>query len=285
MSKEIELEDELGDVLEKAMKNAGLTEELLAERTGIAVGKIKDAEDYRYDFTPEEIAALAQILGLNEAGLRKLNEEAYPRPALRGLPFELHVLAMPFGVGVVNAYVLSIHGSGKGILFDTGKNFEDLKTKWPTSVRDLQAVFLTHWDRDHAGGLSGLLQAYEVPRIYAPQGPGTETTLLNGGEQIELGDFSIQVFDTPGHVSNHNSYLVSLSSKPQCGSVLIAGDLVFAGSVGGAFYSGEHLLHNVQWILSEVDGETVVAPGHGPLTTVANERTYNPFYRAGEGKE
>ena len=98
------LEDELGDVLEKAMKLAGLREVDVADRTGIDINRIKDALLYRYEFSGDEIKALSRVLDLNEVGFRALAESRYPSPSPCGLPFKLHVLAMPYGVGVVNAY-------------------------------------------------------------------------------------------------------------------------------------------------------------------------------------
>ena len=62
-------EDELGDVLEKALKHADLTEDDLAAKAGIEVGRIKDALDYRSDLKADEVGSLADVLGLNEVGL------------------------------------------------------------------------------------------------------------------------------------------------------------------------------------------------------------------------
>ena len=65
----IPLEDELGDVLEKAMRHAGLSDEALAARSGVSPAKILDAIDYRPDLSPEDLQRLAGALGLNEIGL------------------------------------------------------------------------------------------------------------------------------------------------------------------------------------------------------------------------
>jgi len=100
-------EDELGDVLEKALKYAGLTEDDLAGKAGIEVGRIKDALDYRYDLKADEIGSLARVLGLNEVGLLALAGDRYPLPSPTCLPYCLNVISMPYGVGVVNAYVIA----------------------------------------------------------------------------------------------------------------------------------------------------------------------------------
>ncbi len=276
MVNEAELEDELGDILEKAMKHAGMTAEVLARRSGVPVTKIKDAEDYRYDLAPAELHSLADVLKLNEIGLSALSGGCYPRPELKGLPFELHTLAMPFGVGRVNAYLIAERGSDTGILFDTGCHFEDLTPVWPEGIRRLSAIFLTHWDADHSGGLKEVREHHPEARVFAPPAPVSGFTVLAGTEEIRLPGFRIQVMSTQGHSEHHHSYHVRSAAKPGPG-VLVSGDLVFAGSVACAFYSPRRLLANVRRVLAEMEGETVVAPGHGPLTTIENERRYNVF--------
>jgi glyoxylase-like metal-dependent hydrolase (beta-lactamase superfamily II) len=63
----------------------------------------------------------------------------------------------------------------------------------------------------------------------------------------------------------------------RCKALLVSGDLVFTGSVGGAYFSHEQLQVNLRRMLAMVPPCTVIAPGHGPLTTVANELRFNPF--------
>jgi len=138
----IPLEDELGDVLDKALRCAGLNEEQLAERTGMSVEKIQNAEDYRYDdLTDGDLQRLATALGLNEVGLAALARSRYPRPRVTGLPFCVHPLHMPFGVGVVNAYAVVDCATGVGILFDGGTDFGALQQVWPGAVTRIEAAF------------------------------------------------------------------------------------------------------------------------------------------------
>jgi hydroxyacylglutathione hydrolase len=272
-----ELEDELGDVLEKALKFSGMTEESLACRSGVCAAKIKDAEDYRYDLTADELRSLANVLKLNEVGLSALSGGRYPLPALSGLPCELHTLAMPFGVGCVNAYLVAEPGAGTALLFDTGNDLRALSQVWPEGVDSVDGIFLTHWDADHAGGVDALRRRYPEAVVFAPAGGTGSFKVLSGGETIERSGFNIRVMDTPGHSEHHLSYHVVPSCRPESGGILVGGDLLFAGSVACAFYCPRKLLTNVRRVLAEMDGETVVAPGHGPLTTIENERRYNVF--------
>jgi glyoxylase-like metal-dependent hydrolase (beta-lactamase superfamily II) len=89
--------------------------------------------------------------------------------------------------------------------------------------------------------------------------------------------FTVTAFSTPGHVAAHNCYLVEAPGARPGSRLLISGDLLFAGSVGGAYFCNQRLREGVRRVLEAVPPDTVIAPGHGPLTTAGNERRFNPF--------
>lgn len=280
MTVESPFEDELGDVLEKGLKLRGITEDDLAANAGIEVGRIKDALDYRYDLDGSEVAALARELNLNEVGLQALAEGRFPLPTLSCLPYQLHVLSMPYGVGVVNAYAISRCGSDRGILFDSGVSPRALDHAWPKALDSIAALFITHWDSDHAGASRDIRRRHPGVRIYAPEPGVVGADVLAEGDKLDIGDFEVTVFSTPGHSRAHNSYLVNLKGCNR-GSLLIAGDTFFAGSVAAGLADGQRLLREVRRLWRDLPGETVVAPGHGPLTSIENEREFNPFSQGG----
>lgn len=271
------LEDELGDVLDKALQHAGLTEDQLAATTGIEANRIKDAEDYRYDFTCAELQKLAVALGLNEVGVCAMGEGKYPLPALPALPFALRVIALPYGIGRVNAFVLQNCGTQTTLLVDTVDCPERLAAAWPAGVPQPAAVLLTHWDRDHAGGLPAVTLRQPGVCVLAPAARvGLTVEVMGEGEVRRIGGFCIRAFRTPGHIAEHNAYLVTVEDSKGPG-VLFSGDLIFAGSLGGAFYCCQTLHREARRVVAALPEQTVVAPGHGPLTTIANERRFNPF--------
>ncbi len=271
------LEDELGDILEKAMRHAGLTEEQLAAATGIEAGRIKDAEDYRYDFNCTELQKLAVALGLNEVGVCALGEGKYPLPALPPLPFALHTIALPYGIGRVNAFLVEDTASGATVLVDTVDCPDRLLANWPRGVALPEAVLLTHWDRDHAGGLPGLVARRPGLVVYAPAPrPGFAVEPVGEGVERILAGFRLRVFRTPGHTAEHNAYHLA-AGPAEAPGVLFSGDLIFAGSLGGAFYCCHTLRREARRVVGALPAATVIAPGHGPLTTIANERRFNPF--------
>ena len=275
---QIPLEDELGDVLEKAMNCAGLTPEGLAERSGVAASRILDAIDYRPDLGPAECARLAAALGLNDVGLCALASGKYPLPDAEGLPFQLWPLRMAHGIGVVNAYIVQVDGDGHGLLFDTGPSGAALEAVWPAQVRAIDGIFITHIEAEHAGGLSWAAERFRVPDARIPAGAIASGALAIGeGGTATIGSLEVSAFRTPGHCATHNCYHVRSTSVPSARSLLVSGDLVFAGSAGGPYHCKKQLRAHLRRVLAAVREDTVVAPGHGPMTTAGNELRFNPF--------
>jgi len=274
------LEDELGDVLEKALRAAGFTPDALAGRARVDAARIRDAIDYRSDLACDELRRIAAALGLNEVGLCALGAGRYPLPGIAGLPFHLHALRMAHGIGVANAYLVTEAGADHGLLFDVGADFAALRRSWPGTVTKIDAIFLTHVEAEHTGGLCDALAAFSAPHAFVPEGatiPCSEP-LAEGAKRL-FGSLEVRAFNTPGHCAAHNCYLVrSLAASTGAGAaLLVSGDLLFAGSVGGGYYCHRRLAEQLRRVMDAVPPDTVVAPGHGPLTTIKNERQFNPF--------
>ena len=264
-------------MLEKAIRRAGGAADAVAERAGVAIGRLRDALDYRSDLNCDELRRLAAVLQLNEVGLCAVGSGRYPKPEIGPLPFCVWPLRMPHGIGVANAYLVGECGASRAILFDTGAGIEALEATWPEKVRALDAVFLTHVEGEHAGGLCEVVARFGAPEAFLPVGATAPCGRPFGeGETRRYGRLEVSAFTTPGHAAEHNCYLVKATDGAQP-AVLISGDLVFAGSVGGAYFSHEQLQSHLRRMLGMFPPTTVIAPGHGPLTTVENELRFNPF--------
>lgn len=273
------LEDELGDVLEKALRLAGLSADALAARSGVAKERIHDALDYRYDeLSSADLDRLAAALGLAPAGLRELASGRYPLPVVSGLPFCLHPLRSPHGLGTANAYLITDCRGGEGILFDTGPDPARLRRMWPAGVTRLGAVFLTHAETEHTGALAEVRRLFTPAAVFGPAGAGgLGAAGLADGSRMECAGYSIETLATPGHAEAHNAYLVRVLRAPHAAPLLVCGDLLFAGSIGGGYFCARRQREQVTRVLRDLPANTVLAPGHGPLTTIAHEREHNPF--------
>lgn len=271
------LEDELGDVLEKAARHAALSYEKLAAAADVDLSRIQDALDYRPDLTPAELGRLAQVLHLNEVGLCALAANAYPRPELCALPFSLHPLRMPFGIGVANAYLLTQDGV-TGVLFDTGASGAELRRAWPASIKKLAAVFVTHYEAEHIGGLDDIMRDFGLSHFYGPPtGRWPRCLALGESQAVEVAGFGITALLTPGHAAEHNCYMVRRRGAGGEADLLISGDLIFAGSLGGGYFCCQRQMIHARRVLGKLPNHALIAPGHGPLSTAGNERRFNPF--------
>ena len=185
---------------------------------------------------------------------------------------------MAHGIGVANAYLVAEPGAARGLLFDTGAGLAELAAAWPPDIRGIDAVFLTHMEAEHVGGLEDVLARFGAPAALVPRearAPGGRPA--GEGEILAFGTLTVEVFSTPGHAAAHNCYLVRKAGPAGGRALLISGDLVFAGSAGGGYFSPRQLREQLRRILGAVPAGTVIAPGHGPLTTVENELRFNPF--------
>ena len=271
------LEDELGDVLEKAARHARLSYEKMAEAAGVEMARIKDALDYRSELDQAELGRLARVLGLNEVGLSALAQGRYPQAEWGALPFALHPLHMPYGVGVANAYLVTT-GGNRAVLFDTGASHAELHRAWPRHIEQLEAVFVTHYEAEHIGGLEVVMQETGLPQFYGPpNGRWKNCAGLVEGQTVEIAGLLITALQTPGHAAEHNCYAVGLAGRPGPGDVLISGDLIFAGSLGGGYFCCQRQMKHARRVLDLLPDPTIIAPGHGPLTTAGIERKFNPF--------
>ena len=267
----------MGDVLDKALHHAGLSADAAGGRAGVDGAKIRDAIDYRSELSPDELRRLASVLQLNEVGFCAVAQGRYPRPEIGALPFCVWPLRMAHGIGVVNAYLVAECGGAHGLLFDVGPSLGALTELWPAAVRRVDAVFLTHLEGEHAGGLCETA-AYFGATAFLPEGAAAPFGAPMGeGETKVFGPFQVTAFSTPGHAEAHNCYLVQMLANRRGPPLLISGDLIFAGSAGGGYFCHRQLRLHLRRVLNTVPLATVIAPGHGPLTTVVNELRFNPF--------
>ena len=151
------------------------------------------------------------------------------------------------------------------------------------------AVLLTHAHLDHAYA-AGIFAGDDVP-VFLHEAdavafddveawnPGFDNPLepvkdlrgMVGGDELSFAGFSIEVRHTPGHTPGHCCFVTD--------ATLIAGDLVFAGSIGRSDFpnsSPDDMWTSLRWFLT-LDDTIEVLPGHGPRTTVGRERASNPF--------
>ncbi len=196
-----------------------------------------------------------------------------------------------------NSYIVWREGQASALVVDPGLDPDAILSFLREQELAPTALLCTHGHADHIGGNAALKAAYpDVPLLIgrgdAPMltdadlnlsGPfGLPLTsppadrLVDEGERIEFADFVLDVRDLPGHSPGHVVFLLHDGEKV----IVFAGDTLMRGTVGrGDFPGGDfrQLLHGIQRVLFALPLDTVVYPGHGPVTTVGHEKATNPF--------
>jgi len=267
----IPLEDLFEDIVGKAQRGLGITDQELARKSGLDLELVRSFTRGAGD--PNLIEALAPILGLDPKSLlASFKKSWYPEsvPA----PGTVKQVNTPLMDMTVNAYLVWDPTTRDAAIFDTGADATELLNTLSKGKLSVKYIFLTHTHEDHIAELGRLTKEVRA-EIYSPdQERVPDTKIVREGDQFRLGNLRVEARLTNGHSPGGTSYVVTGLEVP----VALVGDSLFAGSMGGAPNAYQRALRNNEEKLLTLPGETLVCPGHGPLTTVLNEQKNNPFF-------
>ena len=269
--KMIGLEDFHEDILGKAMRGLSIGKNEMAKRLGVEKLLVDKILNGAVDTVL--INAMATELKLDAGKLIQSARQAWsPDPVqLKGLK----QFNTSYGDMLVNAYVLWEDDSRKAWVFDTGTDAEPILQFLSERNLEVDAIFLTHTHRDHIDCLDRLRDQTGSQQVYVHK-----LELLAGCEAVEEGfeysvdSLSLKVKHTYGHSVGGVTYII----KGLATQVAVVGDAIFAGSMGGGMISYEDALQNNRDKIMTLAAETIVCPGHGPITTVKWEKERNPFF-------
>ena len=266
----IPLEDNFTDIIGKAQRGLGLSDSQLAERSGASVDAIKQLRDGKFDrATADRVAPLLQ---LNPAALANLAQEKF-RPdeiALDGLAqFNTSYHDMQ-----VNAYLVWDPASREAIAFDSGADCSTMLEHARQHGLTIKLILLTHAHPDHVADLDRLAEITGAPIYLSGREEANRARAIEEGKKFAIGKLQIESRLTWGHSPGGMTFVVQGLARP----VAIVGDSLFAGSMGGGNVSYPDAVRNNLEKILILPGETVLCPGHGPLTTVDEEKKHNPFF-------
>jgi len=258
------LEDDFSWVIRKAFKGHNLAPGEAASRAGLSENAVLAFS--RGNFSADTARRLAPVLGLNPDALA--NHDRYlPRPLAQ--PF-IHRLDLPFGEERVNAWL--VWTGNTAILFDTGYEPASCTVALDAlGAPPLDRVFVTHSHIDHIGGIPSFMMRGNILH-----GASIDNTLpMKPGDSIRCGPFTVRACDLSGHANPGLGFHIDGLASP----VLVTGDALFAGSIGGCATPTlyQHALGRLREVLAPLPDSTVLLPGHGPATTLGEERAGNPF--------
>lgn len=271
-----ELEDALGDIVAKARRGRGMSEGDLAAVAGLTLKQIEEIESY--ELVPEDAVVwrLAEALDLKTPALVDIAHGNYSpeEPDLNGYA-PLRVISSPFSTYLVNAYLLWDPDSRNAVLFDTGTDMQPIRETIDSEGLHLEVLALTHTHRDHVAIIDEVRSLFGPRVIASPNEPVPQAQLVADNESFTVGALGVVVRETDGHSPGGLTFIVSGPGVQH--RIAVVGDALFAGSAGGAAVSYDALHSGIREKILTLPDETLILPGHGPMTTVGQEKRHNPF--------
>jgi hydroxyacylglutathione hydrolase len=195
-----------------------------------------------------------------------------------------------------NCYVIGTEATGA--IIDPGDEATRIALAVEQTGLEISQILVTHAHIDHVGAVAALAEEYACPVLMHAEAepmlrqvPTQAMTMglrfgkvpaadryIEDEEILDVGGLRLKSLYTPGHAPGHLALYVEDEG------VVVSGDILFAGSVGRTDLFGgsmEVLMRSINERLLTLPNETRVYPGHGPPTTIGDERAHNPFLRGG----
>jgi hydroxyacylglutathione hydrolase len=204
------------------------------------------------------------------------------------------IKTLTVGSFAANCYIVASSETSQGMIIDPGADADTIMRTVQQAELSISIIVITHAHMDHVGALREVQQktsarfaVHEAEKGFvfsAPmrmltslgvspvKSPPNPDRLLNDGDVIDIGDLHFKVLYTPGHSSGGICLLGH--------GVVFSGDTLFKLGIGRTDFPGmshERLIKSISEKLMVLPDETVVYPGHGPPTTIGDERRGNPF--------
>lgn len=266
----IPLEDSFADVIGKTQRGLKIDDDTLSKRAGISVEALTKLKSGDFD---ESVARkVAPVLNLAANALVELGNKSWYPPA-----HEVAGLASfntTFEDMTVNAYLVFDPQTKEAVAFDTGADASPMLDFAKQNSLKIKLILLTHIHPDHIADLEKLKKQTGAPAHVCELEPVSGAETFQPEKVFSVGNLKIESRQTSGHARGGITFFVTGLQKP----VAIVGDAIFCCSMGGGMVSFEEALRTNRQNIFSLPDETILCSGHGPLTTVAEQKQHNPFY-------
>jgi hydroxyacylglutathione hydrolase len=268
----IPLEDNFNDVINKAQRGLQISDADLITRAEVS------AEDLAAVKAGKPLDAVlrrvARHLRLSPDALEALAHKRW-YPQIPDFPKGFAAFNTAYGDMTVNSYLIWDPRARLAAAFDTGASCREMLDLVQSEKLTLRYIFVTHTHEDHIADLAALASGTGAEvwssELEPVDFPGAKAFKEN--VHFHVGSLAIKTLFTYGHSPGLTTYYVTGLSWP----LAVVGDSIFASSMGGsATRFADQFRNNKEKILT-LPRDTVLAPGHGPLTTLAQEKQHNPF--------
>ena len=274
----ISIEDFLEDIVGKAMRGMGISIQQLANLADIPEIKIKELLRGKCD--DSVVRSIAPHLQLDSVSLLISGKKSW-RPKNVSLD-GLKIFNSKWHDMMVNSFLVWDQSTGLAAAFDTGSDSKNLREEAKSRNLEIISIYLTHTHNDHIADLDRMIQNYPNADVYVSSSePLDGAILIDCGHQFQIGNLSGTAYLTHGHSIGGLTYFINGLDRP----VAIVGDALFAGSMGGGMVSYQDALKTNRLHIFSLPDNTVVCPGHGPITSIKEEKEMNPFYPEFKNRE
>ena len=267
----ISIEDFMEDIVGKAMRGNRISIDQLSSLSNVPKGSIEELLKGKFDEII--ITSIAPHLNLDVGSLIASGKKTW-RPkevTLNGLS----IYNTQWSDMYVNAFLVWDPSNRSAAVFDTGANCEVLIADVEEKKLQVESIFLTHTHGDHIADLPKLLKNFPDATLYtSSKEPIEGANLIDCGHEFNIGPLNGTALLTHGHSKGGLTYFIQGLDRP----IAIVGDALFAGSMGGGTVSFEDALKTNRQHIFSLPDNTVICPGHGPMTSVKEEKEMNPFY-------
>ena len=271
------LEDHVGDVIRKARQMANVPLENAASAAGLTTDEFGALEDSGKIGKHPHWAALAARVGLDAGKLERFVQGWLPAAVDLGGWRELRQITTSAEGITVNCYLAWDEVTREAALFDTGWEAAPILAFIDENQLQLKHIFITHTHPDHLAALGGVRERFPKVKLHSSAKSAPVDQRNRANDFIHLGSLRITNRDTPGHAEDGVTYIVG-NFPEDAPSAAIVGDAIFAGSMGGAKEFPDLAKKKIREQIFSLPAETLLCPGHGPLTTVAEQKAANPFF-------
>lgn len=271
------LEDHAGDVVRKARLMIDVPAADAAAAGKITLDQLTRFESEGAVPTGIDWEGIARRLELSSAKLRRLAEGWLPAPVDLSICREVRVITTAGNGMTVNAYLVWDEVTREAALFDTGFDAAPIFALLESEQLNLLHLFITHTHGDHVAALEPIRERFPKLRLHTNAKSAPPQHRNRANDFIHLGSLRITNRETPGHAEDGVTYVIGTFPE-DAPNVVVAGDAIFAGSIGGAPGKGALAKSKVLEQILSLPGPSILCPGHGPLTTVAEQKAANPFF-------
>lgn len=272
------LEDHLGDIIAKGRTINNVSASTAANAAGISEKDLSALEKSgNVDSMKINFAALGKAIGMSPQKLEAIAKGWLPKEKDLSIWRELRVFTTADDDMTVNCYLVWDEATRDAALFDTGMNAAPILKCLSENSLNLRHIFITHSHWDHVDALPKIREAWPKAKIHSGSKNAPIDQRNKPNEIVHVGGLRVTYRETPGHAEDGVTYIIG-NWQEDAPHVAVVGDTIFAASIGRGNQSWELARSKISEQILSLPPETLLCPGHGPLTTVAEEKEHNPFF-------